>query len=146
MDEITFDLKDLALEDRVLISNLSVKDLVMHVKHQVDLEDAKSICFNAGLNVTESTQSELDDYLANKSDFADYLAKKDEKRAEKIEFITKNSQMSEDALAQMPDDTLDAIAKSVAPKQSYKVINGKRTETPKVELIDVDALPKQKQG
>lgn len=135
MDEITIDLTSLALEDRIKLSELTVNQLLSHVNHEVSIDEAKVIVTKAGLNFYQTEQSVIDNFLANQEGFEAYQAAQLKTLNETKDFILANTKMDKDQLSEMSVETLNSLAKSVAPKNTYVAPNGKLKNN-ELELLD----------
>lgn len=67
---------------------------------------------------------DVEAFLANKDEFAEFLVNKDKTRKELIEKIIKGSKMSAADLEELPDDALDRFANSLVTKTQRYVGNG----------------------
>jgi hypothetical protein len=146
MDELNLDLTPLAINDRILLSGLTVNQLLERVKHGADLEEAKQVVINAGLHIYEAAEDDVSEYLANADEFAEFKKAREAKVKETREFILENSKMTKDDIQDMTLNALEALAKSVAPKNKY-IANGTRQEQDELVLLnEADLLKEMTEG
>ena len=124
MDNLELDLSNLAVEDRMLLSGLTVNQLLDHVKNAVPLADAKEIVINAGLQINSLDTDTVTDYLANADEFSEFKAKRDADRTATIDFILSNSKMEKGQIVELTTEALQSLANSVAPANKH-ITNGK---------------------
>jgi len=136
MDEITFDLTSLAVADRLKISSLNVNQLIDIINHKATVAEAKAIVEEAGLFVNKASAEAVEEFLVNESEFSEFKAQRNAKRDETISFIVANSKMTKEQLEGMPEDAIESIAASVAPRNKH-VMN--RSGGPVLELLDDNA-------
>lgn len=141
MDEITLDLTPLSLEDRVMISGLTLNEIVGHVKHTVTVDEAKAAVEEAGFKVNQLDQATVDSFIANEKEFGEFISQRKAKRDETVGFIVANSKMTAEQLAGFDDDALESLSQSVAPK-NRRVMNGKAGGAELV-LLDDNQLAKE---
>lgn len=125
MDTLTLDLTNLSLEDRIKVSNLKLPDLMDAINHQITVAEATDIVTKSGLQVNSLKVDQVEEFLANADDFAEFKAAKETEVTELKEYILKNSKMTEDELGELSKETLESLSKSVAPINNYSLASGK---------------------
>lgn len=127
MREITITTDDLSLDHHKILEN-AARDpagLVQTITAKATPEEAEEIVTNAGKHVVDNSPAEIAEYLENRSGFAAYKQSLVDKRAEKIEWVLKNSDKFEQAqLETMTDDVLDAVVDTVKPINNHFTPSG----------------------
>ena len=135
MDRLELDLSPLAIKDRVALQSLTVNELLQAVNAETSIEDAKAVIEKAGLHIHNCAEDDVNLYLNNRADFEAWQKQKNDEIAETRKFILDNSKMTAADLQGMSEATLNSLAKSVAPKNTYIAPDGQR-KTPELELLE----------
>ncbi len=133
-NEVILDVSPFSLEDKVMLNQVTPNQVLSAIKGEPSFEDAKRVVEKAGFQVNQIKEGDVSTYLQNQEEFKTFLEQKQEKRQETVDFIVSNSDMKEDQLASIDEETLESICNSITPKNTV-VMNRSGAAKP-IELID----------
>ena len=119
MDELVIDLSHLSLSDKMQFSQYKAADIINAMQHKVTADEAKVIVEASGLHVNSIKPERAQEYIANAEEYAEFKLNKATALNETKDFILANSEMTADQFIGMDVNQLNAIAKSVAPKNNF---------------------------
>ena len=140
MRTVEIDTEALSMEDHAILQNASKfpKDILKALIEKTTVKEAQAIVTNSGQHILNEKDKQLYElFLENRDYVAQWREAQADKRAEKVAFIVENSQMTAENLESIDDDSLDALASSLKPKNAH--ISAYNSGSKVVEL-DLSAL------